>query len=138
LYNWHAVNNAAGLAYLKRNGVQEVAWRVPTNTDFSTLSTYLGGDTVSGGKLKEVGITHWETPNTGADNSSIFTSLPSGIRAHTGPFVNIFKYNYLFTSTQFNSGNAYWRQISYDSILFESFTDGLKNYGGTVRLVKDV
>lgn len=62
-----------------------IGWHVPTKNDWMTLILYLGGDTIGvhssvGGKLKEVGNGHWLIPNTGADNSSGFTGLPSGFR----------------------------------------------------------
>ena len=51
-------------------------WHVPSVTEWETLCTYLGGDTVAGGKLKSTIV--WNSPNTGADNSSGFTALPGG------------------------------------------------------------
>jgi hypothetical protein len=46
----------------------------------------LGGESVAGGKLKETGTSHWESPNTGATNESGFTALPSGYRNFAGAF----------------------------------------------------
>ena len=71
LYNWFAVNNG----YLCPTG-----WHVPTDEEWTTLTTYLGGEGLAGGKLKETGSLHWNSPNTGATNQSNFTALPGGSR----------------------------------------------------------
>jgi len=44
------------------------------------LVDYLGGNFVSGGKLKETDTIHWTNPNTGATNSSGFSGVPGSIR----------------------------------------------------------
>lgn len=53
-------------------------WRVPTEADINTLLTYLGGLMIAGGKMKEVGESHWTTPNAGADDISGFRAIPGG------------------------------------------------------------
>ena len=86
LYNWFAVKlmqmdidyyNAA-------NPTTPWGWRVPAQADFQTLSTFLGGDAVAGGKLKLAGTTYWGSPNTGATNESGFTAIPSALRYESG------------------------------------------------------
>ena len=53
-------------------------WRVPTEADIDELLTFLGGEMLAGGKMKEVGDSHWTDPNTGADDSSGFRAVPGG------------------------------------------------------------
>jgi len=57
LYNWYAVNDARGLA--------PQGWHIPTDAEWTTLGTTLGGDAIAGGSLKEAGTVSWATPNTG-------------------------------------------------------------------------
>ena len=70
LYNWFTVNTGK---------LCPAGWHVPSDAEWTTLTNYLGGTAVAGGKLKETGIAHWKSPNTGAVNSSGFTALPGGI-----------------------------------------------------------
>ncbi|MBG0858656.1 MAG: hypothetical protein IQL11_04070 [Bacteroidales bacterium] len=70
LYNWYAVADSRNLC--------PTGWHVPTSTEWSTLKTYLGDETVAGGRLKEKGTTHWLSPNYGGFNESGFSALPGG------------------------------------------------------------
>ena len=72
LYNFAAVEDSRGIA--------PDGWRVPTKEDADELVAYLGGEAVAGGKLKEIGTSNWNTPNTGATDEVGFTGLPSGQR----------------------------------------------------------
>jgi len=78
LYNWYAVSDSRNIA--------PAGWHVPTDTEWTTLTTFLGGESVSGGKMKETGTTHWNTTNSTVDNSSGFTGLPGGNRDNAGAF----------------------------------------------------
>lgn len=63
-------------------GVQGVCpdgWHLPNDAECTQLTTHLGGDSISGGKLKETGTSHWANPNTGASNETGFTALPAGL-----------------------------------------------------------
>lgn len=71
LYNWYAAADQRNIA--------PKGWRVPDINDWNLLIEYLGGDSIAGGKLKEAGDLHWESPNL-ADNSSGFTAIPGGFR----------------------------------------------------------
>jgi uncharacterized protein (TIGR02145 family) len=59
-------------------GICPRGWHIPTEKEWLTLTDYLGGKMIAGGKLKETGTIHWESPNTAATNETGFTALPGG------------------------------------------------------------
>lgn len=129
LYNWFAVSDSRNLA--------PVGWHVATDADWTTLTTYLGGASVAGGKMKESGLTHWNSPNTSATNSSGFTALPGGRREYTdGSFINIGFNGFWWTSTAYNPDYSWYRQINYDGAIVNP-ANFHKQYGFSVRCVKD-
>ncbi len=78
LYTWYAIDDSRSIC--------PDHWHVPTQAEWTTLTDYLGGHSISGGKLKEAGTTHWLSPNTGATNETGFTALPGGYRLSSGGF----------------------------------------------------
>jgi uncharacterized protein (TIGR02145 family) len=72
LYNWYVVNSS--------KNVCPEGWHVPSKEEWETLTEYLGGYEVAGGKMKITGTEFWEEYNFGADNSSGFSVYPSGFR----------------------------------------------------------
>jgi uncharacterized protein (TIGR02145 family) len=129
LYNWQTV----GTGNLCPTG-----WHVPTDAEWTTLTTYLGGEMVAGGKLKETGTTHWNSPNAGATNQSGFTALPGGMRSGggTGGMFRIMgMYSNWWTSTEKNGG-AVGRGISETEFNVFSFSSFMGN-GCSIRCLKD-
>ena len=99
LYNWPAINNAKGIA--------PAGCHIATEIDWNALIAYLGGSAVTGGKLKEIGTTHWTTPNTGANNESGFTALPGGRRTQVGVYSLFGAYGIYWMATNKDATNAY-------------------------------
>ena len=130
MYNWYAVNNSHGLAI--------EGWRIPSNTDFNTLVTYLGGDSVAGGKLKEIGITHWNSPNIGAIDQYGFKGLPGGRRDNLGNYYNRPFSGDIWSSDKINTTDAYGKEMLYSSEELLSGGGYLKNFGVNVRLMRDL
>jgi uncharacterized protein (TIGR02145 family) len=126
LYNWYAVSTGK---------LSPAGWHVPTDTDWTMLTTYLGGPAVAGGKLKESGLTHWMTPNTGATNSSGFTALPGGYRYDHDTFY-IGYYGYWWSSTEYNAADAWFRML-HCSIVEVNRLSNNKSAGFSVRCVRD-
>lgn len=106
-------------------------WHLPTAAEFTTLITYLGGDTVAGGHLKETGTTYWDTPNTDADNTSGFSARGSGYNE-----VLNFKQLALFWGTEFSEDNGTFMLLSYTDAS-ASVGDSGKTNRFAVRLIKD-
>lgn len=128
LYNWFAVNDSRKIA--------PTGWHVSSDAEWTVLTTYLGGEVIAGGKLKEKGTTHWKSPNLGATNESGFTGLPGGGRTYSGPFDYIIWGGAWWTSTSENVDDAWIRYLDYNTIDVYRYVDG-KLYGRSVRCVRD-
>ncbi len=129
LYNWYAVNDGRNIA--------PIGWHVPTDAEWTILTSYLGGASVAGGKLKETGTTHWASPNTGATNESGFTALPGGYRFSNGTFYHIGDFGNWWSSTEANIANDAWiRAMRYDNSAV-SKTGSYEENGYSVRCVRD-
>ena len=126
LYNWYAVNTGI---------LAPTGWHVPTDSEWSILTTYLGGENVAGGALKESGTTHWISPNSGATNITGFTALPGGSHLGKGGFYSIGNYGQWWTATE-NTSNADIRRLYYNNASSVSSYDARSN-GQSVRLIKD-
>ena len=128
LYNWYAVNDSRNIA--------PAGWHIPTDEEWQTLVDYLGGSVVAGGKLKETGITHWNSPNTGATNESGFSALPGGCRYDGGYYSEIGYYAHFWLSTEYGSYNAWHRVLdyTYSEVYFGYY---YKQGGFSVRCVRD-
>ncbi len=128
LFNWYAVHDTRRLA--------PMGWHVPSDEDWTILTTFLGGADVAGGKMKEAGTLHWSTPNAGADNSSGFTALPGGARGMDGSFFAGGKYSHWWLANETDAAKASECAMDYNKTIV---TNGslLKIFGFSVRCVMD-
>jgi uncharacterized protein (TIGR02145 family) len=127
LYNWNAVRTGK----LCPDG-----WHVPANTEWTILTDFLGGESVAGGKLKETGLTHWSSPNSGATNESGFTAIPGGYRHYNGGFYSIGSDGMWWSSTESPGNLAYYRYLFNGSQNMRSY-DGSQRNGYSVRCLRD-
>ncbi len=138
LYNWYTVDNNASSKVASNGGksICPTGWHIPTDSEWSTLSDYLGGGSAVGGKLKETGTTHWTSPNTGATNETVFTALPGGLRYYDGlSFQNIGSSGYCWSSSP-TTVFAHYRSMEYNSSsIIDSYLN--KKFGISVRCLKD-
>jgi uncharacterized protein (TIGR02145 family) len=97
-YTWFAVTDS-------RN-VCPTGYHVPTDPEWTTFTTFLGGEATAGQKVKEVGTAHWNAGNTGT-NESGFTAVGGGYRLYTGPFASFGVSSPYWSSTE-NNINPAW------------------------------
>ena len=127
LYNWFAVHTGK---------LAPAGWHVPSDTEWSELTAYLGGDRVAGGALKEQGISRWMSPNASATNETGFSARPGGGRGSEGGFYGMGRRGHWWTSTPYYASNSFRRSLYSDFVSIER-TDNDNSCGYSVRLVKD-
>ena len=137
LYNWYTTVDTRGLC--------PTGWHVPTDCEWMYLEVSLGMSgsiqeaigfrgTNEGGALKAT--TMWTSPNTGATNSSGFTALPGGSSDVNGDFYEIGDEGAWWSSSEYSSGGASVRILTYFSSSVHRGLNG-KQYGFSVRCVRD-
>jgi uncharacterized protein (TIGR02145 family) len=130
LYNWYAATDTRNIA--------PAGWHIPSQSEWAALVSYLGGEEVAGGKVKESGTTHWKSPNTGATNESGFNALPAGVRDEFGSFFQI-GYEAIWWSATNHSGTIEAWCAATINISSRLASDGVafKNEGLSIRCIKD-
>ncbi|MCP4090430.1 MAG: hypothetical protein GY746_11665, partial [Gammaproteobacteria bacterium] len=154
LYNWPAAMNGATSSDSVPSGVQGICptgWYLPSDEEWKMLDgevdsqygypdpewdglLWRGSD--AGGNLKETGTTHWNSPNTGATNTSGFTALPGGYREYTGALYNLDIVSIYWSATDDNSGNAYDHSF-YSNNAGSRRALAHKGHGYSVRCLRD-
>lgn len=113
-----------------------IGWHVATDVEWTTLANYLGGEYVAGGKLKETGTTHWNSPNTEATNVSGFTALPGGDRSYfDGLYYTIGNYGHWWTAS--GVGQSAWKRSMSSNNAFAYRGFDIAGNGYSVRCIKD-
>jgi len=148
LYEWNEM-----MQYTTTEGVQGICpdgWHIPTNVEWCLLEQYLDEVTIicdppatnysggidAGGHLKMSGTSYWNSPNTGATNSSGFTAMPGGNGGYE-TYGNLGQRGYFWTSTEYNSTSAYLKFLIFFNV-YVSYGMGLKSSGGhSVRCIKN-
>ena len=128
LYNWFAASDPRGLA--------PEGWHVPDYSEWTAMVSYLGDDSLAGGKLKENGTVHWLSPNSGATNESGFTALPGGFRNYDGRFNQISRLGAWWTNEKYDALFAYSRYMRYDDNKAPRLVARFIN-GFSIRCIKD-
>ena len=139
LYNWTAAMDGETSSTTNPSGIQGVCptgWHLPSDAEWTELTEYLGGTSDAGGKLKETGTTHWNSPNTGATNETGFTALPGGYRIDNDSSGDIGYYGFWWSATGSNAADAWFRYMDYSNSSV-SRSNYFKEVGFSVRCVRD-
>jgi uncharacterized protein (TIGR02145 family) len=127
LYNWYAVMTGK---------LSPTGWHIPSHAEWTTLNTYLGGDDIAGGKMKETGTTHWKSPNAGATNESGFTCLPGGWRQADTGTGGVSECCNIWSSSESSLYRAWGKAISWEFEL-SGWQKTIQRDGASVRCIKD-
>jgi len=142
LYNWYAVTDARKLEN-PGGGTGLTApneWRVPSDTDWTTLATFAGGSSVAGGKLKST-LTSTAYPFYGwasaaGTNDYNFSALPGSFRDEGGSFSPLISILGVFWTSNSTGGSVAIARILDGSQNLGGFSIN-KNRGNSVRLVRE-
>ena len=141
LYNWYAakgIYTTGVIAITDPLNICPSGWHVPTDAEWTTLTTNLGGESVAGGKMKSVGTAYWNSPNTGATNESGFSALPGGLRNDGGVFLIIGERASFWSATENDeiSVFAWYRDLNVaNDDVFIHYPR--KSFGASVRCLRD-
>ena len=114
-------------------GICPPGWHLPTQTEWNTLFTEVGGSSTAGKILKSQ--TGWYNNGNGTDGVG-FSALPAGYRKYTGYFSYDGDTANFWSATENNSNDAYRMGLYYsreDAYLYSHD----KNYGFSVRCLQD-
>jgi uncharacterized protein (TIGR02145 family) len=132
LYNWYACFDARQIC--------PVGWHVPTDAEWSVLTSYLGGEYGTGDKMKTTGTIEaatglWQSPNTGATNSSGFSGAPASGRYNGGYYNGIGFSCFWWSSSENDTGAAWGRSLLDDDRVYRY--NVVKRHGFSVRCIKE-
>ncbi len=125
LYNWYVID---------KGNICPVGWHVPSDAEWTDLSTFLGGDLIAGSQIKSK--TGWNLKGNGSDTLR-FQALPSGVR-----FIGSANYSndgtcaVWWSATEGDVTDAWFRKTNYyhPSLLRYSTN---KAHGFSIRCLKD-
>ena len=131
LYTWYAATDSRNIC--------PPGWHLPTDAEWATLITYLGGINLAGGKMKEAGTLHWDSPNTDANNSSGFSAVAAGGRNDSNSFYDLGKQAYFWSATpdEYSPDNYAWVRDLINISAAISNQTWYVNKGYSVRCVKN-
>ena len=114
---------------------------MPTDSEWTILANYLGGDSIAGGQMKstgnfDAGTGLWYLPNRDATNISGFSGVPTGPRDNDGAYYLFGYLCYWWSSSEANSAIAWHRALHYNIGSMSRWVH-YKGDGDSVRCLRD-
>jgi len=140
LYTWTGAMNiassyqsasASAVISSPQQGACPSGWHIPTDDEWSTLETAVGGSDNVGTYLKST--SGWQDDGNGTDAYG-FSALPAGNRY--GSFSNAGYIAHFWSATEYDAFSAYFRYLFYDNADM-STNNYYEYYAFSVRCVKD-
>jgi uncharacterized protein (TIGR02145 family) len=124
----------------KAQGICPKSWHIPSDSEMTVLTDYLGGLDIASGRMKEACTSLWFSPNAGATNESGLSLLPGGMR-YAAPsikprFQDKGRYWDFWTSTADGDESAWYRDIGFSDTKVHR-ASYYKTCGFSARCVKD-
>ena len=114
LYNWLAAQDACPFGWHLSTDEE---WKILEQNQLMSESdakfTGWRNSGIVGGKLKEVGANHWNSPNKIAAFSSGFNALPGGYLRYNRGFLSLGSYAYFWSPTEEDDSYACGRLLRY-------------------------
>ncbi len=137
LYNWYAV---AGIHDNDPNTPNKTlapsGWHIPTYSEWSSLVTFLGGESIAGGKMKTTGTSLWQSPNTAATNESGFSGLPGSFRNNGGAYNWIQLFGNWWSASEFAPNDSWCLGLLSNHHMANIGTYN-KKYGLSIRFINN-
>lgn len=130
LYNWYAVNNASLL--------EPLGFHIPTDTEWTTLKTYMttnGYSGIEGKGLKSTDVEWFLSANN--TNAAYFFGDPGGLRWTDGGFYLGRGSGFWWTDTQMTATQAYYRSLNFNLDTIIRSGSYYKNIGMSVRCIRN-
>ena len=153
LYTWDAAvgktedacgyGHACSLPSGNIQGACPAGWHLPTESEWETLFTAVGGQSTAGKVLKST--SGWNSSGDGTSGNGTdafsFSALPVGswtpyTENYDGGYDEEGYTTFFWSPTEYDSDYAYYMSLNYlDDVAYLDFM--LKNYGNSVRCLKD-
>jgi len=122
LYNWETAMKAC-----------PKGWHLPSKSEYGKLDDFVGGENTAGKFLRAT--SGWNENGNGTDKYG-FSALPGGLGSFDGSFEGVSMIGNWWGASEYNSSNAYSRDMFYFSEYF-NYDYYNKNYLYSVRCLQD-